>query len=182
MLLMHSLLYKTEKLRESKLVLPEHTFYVDNIFAYIPLPYMKKLYYLDVNLYMYYIGRPDQSVTIENVVKRYDQQIRVMNIMLEAYTYDEIHSMNKRLRKNMFHVLFAIMSNTIFFTTAKDSKERRELYYDMWDKLKQRDVKLYRYLKHHTSLRIFNVMPWKMTGFFTTKAYKFLCKHVKLGV
>ena len=47
MLLMHSLLYKTDKLRESKIVLPEHTFYVDNIFAYVPLPYMKKMYYLD---------------------------------------------------------------------------------------------------------------------------------------
>lgn len=56
-LLMHSLIYKTEKLRESNTVLPEHTFYVDNIFAYKPLPYMKKLYYLDIDLYRYFIGR-----------------------------------------------------------------------------------------------------------------------------
>lgn len=182
MLLMHSLLYKTEKLRDSKIVLPNHTFYVDNIFAYVPLPYMKNIYYLDVNLYMYYIGRPDQSVTLDNVVKRYDQQIRVMNIMLEAYTYDEIKKMDKGLKKNMLHILYAIMNNTIFFTTAKDSLERRKLYYDMWNNLKMRDKKLYNYLKHHTSIRIFNIISWNLKGFITTLAYKFLCKHVKLGV
>ena len=182
MLLMHSLLYKTEKLRESNIILPHHTFYVDNIYAYIPLPYMKKLYYLDVNLYMYYIGRPGQSVSIDNIVKRYDQQIRVMNIMLNAYSYDDICKMDKKLKKDMLHILYIIMNNTIFFTTAKDSPERRELYYEMWRNLKAKDIKLYNYLKHHTSIRIFNVFTWNLKGFIALMGYKFLCKHVKLGV
>ena len=83
-LLMHSMLYRTDKLRESGVVLPEHTFYVDNIFAYKPLPYTKKLYYMNIDLYRYYIGREDQSVNRENIVKRYRQQIRVMKEMLNA--------------------------------------------------------------------------------------------------
>ena len=84
-LLMHSLTYKTSKLRESNLNLPDHTFYVDNIYAYKPLPNMKTLYYLDINLYHYYIGREDQSVNINVFTKRYDQQIRVMKEMVKAY-------------------------------------------------------------------------------------------------
>ena len=51
MMLMHALLYKRENLVKSGTVLPEHTFYVDNLFAYRPLPYMNTLYYLDVDLY-----------------------------------------------------------------------------------------------------------------------------------
>ena len=43
MMLMHALFYKREKLVESGTVLPEHTFYVDNIFAYKPLPCMQTL-------------------------------------------------------------------------------------------------------------------------------------------
>ena len=35
-LIMHALVYRTEILRQSGVILPEHTFYVDNIFAYIP--------------------------------------------------------------------------------------------------------------------------------------------------
>ena len=36
-LLMHSVIYRTELLRDMGLELPEHCFYVDNIFVYVPL-------------------------------------------------------------------------------------------------------------------------------------------------
>ena len=56
-LLMHSVIYRTKILRECHLELPKHTFYVDNLFVYIPLPYVKTLYYLNVDLYRYFIGK-----------------------------------------------------------------------------------------------------------------------------
>lgn len=49
-------------LKLSQMVLPKHTFYVDNIYVYYPLPYVRKIYYLDVDFYRYFIGRDDQSV------------------------------------------------------------------------------------------------------------------------
>ena len=61
-ILMHSVIYRTKLLRECGMKLPDHTFYVDNIFVYEPLPYVKNMYYMDVNFYRYYIGREDQSV------------------------------------------------------------------------------------------------------------------------
>ena len=61
-ILMHSVIYRTQMLRDCGLELPKHTFYVDNIFVYQPLPSVKTLYYLDVNFYRYFIGREDQSV------------------------------------------------------------------------------------------------------------------------
>ena len=38
-ILMHSVIYRTELLRQCGLELPKHTFYVDNIFVYQPLPH-----------------------------------------------------------------------------------------------------------------------------------------------
>ena len=61
-ILMHSVIYRTKLLRECGLELPKHTFYVDNLFVFQPLPYVKNMYYLDVNFYHYFIGREDQSV------------------------------------------------------------------------------------------------------------------------
>ena len=61
-LLMHSVIYRTQLLRDCGLELPKHTFYVDNIFVYQPLPLVRNIYYLDVDLYRYFIGRADQSV------------------------------------------------------------------------------------------------------------------------
>ena len=59
-LLMHSVIYRTQLLRDCGLELPKHTFYVDNIFVYQPLPAVKNMYYMDVDLYRYFIGRADQ--------------------------------------------------------------------------------------------------------------------------
>ena len=40
-ILMHSVMYRTEVLRKCGMVLPKHTFYVDNIFVYQPCPTSK---------------------------------------------------------------------------------------------------------------------------------------------
>lgn len=181
MLLMHALLYKREKLLESDTWLPEHTFYVDNLFAYKPLPYMKTIYYLDVNLYHYFIGRSDQSVNKNNFVKRYEQQIRVMRCMADAYTLNEIKQMPKGLKKYMWHSLEVIMMNTIFFTCAADAPERRAALKELWQYIKQRDRKLYRKLRSRSYATAVNYLPWKMRGWVMGVGYDILCKKVKLG-
>ena len=71
-LVMHALVYRTEILRQSGIVLPEHTFYVDNLFAYCPLPYVRNIFYMDIDLYQYYLGRDDQSVN-EQMLKKADR-------------------------------------------------------------------------------------------------------------
>ena len=61
-IMMHSLIYRTDLLRASQFQLPEHTFYVDNLFVFTPLQQVKTMYYLPVDFYRYLIGREDQSV------------------------------------------------------------------------------------------------------------------------
>lgn len=183
MLLMHSLIYRTEALRESGIRLPEHTFYVDNLYAYQPLPCMRKLYYIDVDLYRYYIGRSDQSVNVDNMTKRYQQQIRVMGLMTDAYTYEYILTLEKGLRKYLLHALAAIMMNTIFFSSGgKDNrKTRKEDLKALWAHIKERDRKLYGKLRHRALPAIISWMPFGMQGAVSTWGYRFLCKFVKLG-
>lgn len=181
MYLMHALVYRTELLRGMGIKLPEHTFYVDNIFAYEPLPYVKKLFYIDIDLYRYYIGRSDQSVSIENIVKRYDQQINITKIMLNAYSYEKLERMCKPLRLQMYHCLNVMLMNTYFFTTAKDEPKRRELFADMWNELKVKDRKLYKKLKRMPFVWMLDRLCWRVKGKVTTFSYRFLCKYVKLG-
>ena len=69
-ILMHSVIYRTNLLRDCGLKLPENTFYVDNIFVFNPLPYVKTMYYMDVNFYRYFIGRADQSVNEQVMIGR----------------------------------------------------------------------------------------------------------------
>ena len=83
---MHSVIFRTQLLKDCGLHLPEHTFYVDNIYVFEPLLHVNTMYYLDVNFYRYYIGRADQSVNETVMISRLDQQIRVNKIMIDFYT------------------------------------------------------------------------------------------------
>ena len=90
-LIMHALMFQTKVLRQSGVKLPEHTFYVDNLFSYQPLPYAKNLYYMDIDLYHYYLGREDQSVNEKVLMKRIDQQIRVTELVSIMLSISSIH-------------------------------------------------------------------------------------------
>lgn len=181
MMLMHALLYKTSVLRESGIVLPEHTFYEDNYFAYMPLAYTKNAYYLNVDLYHYFIGREDQSVNGKNIIKRYENQLRVMNCMINAFSFEYIQSRPKGLEKYLKHSLCTIMSNTLYFTCGADDPERRKGLKDMWRSVKQKDKKMYNFLRYRTYAALLMPMPWKLRGFVAGRFYKALCKVVKLG-
>ena len=82
---MHAVIYRTSLLKGINLTLPKHTFYVDNIYVYKPFPYVRVMYYLDVDFYMYYTGREDQSVNQQVMMKRIDQQDRVNRIIFGAF-------------------------------------------------------------------------------------------------
>ena len=75
---MHALTYRTAVVRESGMQLPEHTFYVDFIYAYQPFPWVKTMKYLDTPFYHYFIGRDGQSVQTDVMIRRVDQ-LRLVN-------------------------------------------------------------------------------------------------------
>lgn len=182
LLLMHALVFKTEVVRSSNTVLPEHTFYVDNLFAFRPLPLCKKLYYCDVDLYQYFIGRADQSITIENLTRRYDQQIRVMKHIFGAYSFGQITGMERGLKKYMLHAIGAISMNTMMFCcSGGDNAERRAAYADFWNYTKQQDKKLSQYIRTRSLPAFVCWMPWKLRGWVMLVGYRILCKINKLG-
>ena len=181
MLLMHSLMYKREKLLASGTVLPEHTFYVDELYAYKPLPYMDTIYYLNVNLYHYFIGRADQSVNKSNMLARYEQQLRVMRAMIDSYTWQEIRAMPKGLSRYMWHSLDVIMVLALFYTCAEISEERKQAINELWQHIKQRDIKLYRKLRSASHATWVNYLGWRTRAFVLNKGYDILCKKIKLG-
>ncbi len=83
-LMMHAIVYRTDVLRACGLRLPEHTFYVDNLFVVTPLVHVRRMAYLPVELYRYFIGRVDQSVNASVMVRRADQHLRVNRLALAA--------------------------------------------------------------------------------------------------
>lgn len=140
-ILMHSVVYRTEMLRECGLELPKHTFYVDNIFVFQPLPYVKTLYYLDVNFYRYFIGRDDQSVNEKVMIGRIDQQLRVTKLML-AY-YDQSRITNYKLRHYMVRYLEIMMTVSSILAIKSGTEENMEKKKELWQHVRSENLPLY---------------------------------------
>ena len=154
-ILMHSVIYRKQLLIDCKLVLPKHTFYVDNLFVYIPLKYVKTMYYLNVDFYRYFIGREDQSVNENIMISRIDQQIKVNKLMIEQVDLNSIES--ETLYKYMLSYLeiITIVSGVLLLRsgTTENLVKKREL----WNYIKEEDICVYKNLRYGIMGRILSL-------------------------
>ena len=134
-ILMHSIIYRAKILKASGFELPEHTFYVDNLFAYEPFPYVRSLYYMNVDLYHYFIGREDQSVNEAVMISRIDQQLAVNRRMIDAVDLTTIE--NRGLRNCMVKYLSMIMTVSSALLVKEGSPESIKKRDELWEYLKR---------------------------------------------
>lgn len=154
-LLMHSVIYRTQLLRESGLDLPRHTFYVDNLFVYVPMAQVKTLYYVDKVFYHYFIGREDQSVQEGVMIRRIDQQLRVNRLMLAQVDLDQVE--NKRLRRYLLNYLEIITTiSTVLLFRAGD-KEHLEKARSFWRDMARDYPRHYQLLSRRLFGRVLNM-------------------------
>ncbi len=151
---MHSLIYKTSILIDMKLELPKHTFYVDNYYIYAPLPYLNTLYYVDVDLYRYFIGRPDQSVNEDVIMRRIDQHIRVTEHILSVHNVLEFKEARPKLYKYMESFILIMMVINSIYLIKQGTKESRAKKKELWLKLKDQSPVLYKRLRRRFSGRL----------------------------
>ncbi|PKM51779.1 MAG: glycosyl transferase [Firmicutes bacterium HGW-Firmicutes-7] len=172
---MHSLTFRTDILRAAGVKLPEHTFYVDNIFAYQPLPYVKKLMYLDIDFYQYYIGREDQSVNEKSMIKRIDQQFTVTRIVLNSYNIKEIKEIKKRSPKiakyMMRHISILILVTSILCSLSNSNEYKSEMK-KLWIELRNIDKSLYKQVKYF-SLNVVSTLPEPISKKVSISCYRF---------
>lgn len=176
--LMHSVIYRTKLLIECGLRLPEHTFYVDNIFVFNPLPYVHNMYYIDTNFYRYYIGREDQSVHESVMIKRVDQQIRVNKLMIDYITSTKVE--NKKIYNYMVKYLDIITTVSSIMLIRAKTDEALAKKKELWAYLKKKDKKLYRRLRHGFMGSTMN-LPGKSGRQISTGLYKIARKFVQFN-
>ena len=164
-ILMHSVIYRRELLIENGLDLPKHTFYVDNIFVYQPLKAVKDIYYMDVNLYRYYIGREDQSVNEQVMIGRIDQQIRVTKLMLDAFNpYDVVN-------KNLISYLEIMMVISSILAILSKDEENLKKKDELWNYLKDHNPRLYRRIRRGALGQAMN-LPGKVGRSIAVAGYR----------
>ena len=176
-ILMHSVIYRTNLLRDCGLKLPEHTFYVDNIFVFNPLPYVKTMYYMNVNFYRYFIGRDDQSVNEQVMISRIDQQIKVNKLLVDYYIAERQKILTSgKVRKYMVNYLDIITTVSSVLLIRSEQEENLEKKKELWQYIKTKDKVLWIRLRMGILGNAMN-LPGKLGRKISVDGYK-ICQRI----
>lgn len=149
-LIMHALYFRTEILKNAGVMLPEHMFYVDNIFACQPLHLVDKICYLDIDLYHYFIGREDQSVNESVHMKRIDQQIYITEYILKNVDMRACRSISRKLELYQLRFLSIMMTICNVYLLKIGTVEALDKRCALWNEVKKYDPNIYYYLRGMT--------------------------------
>ena len=130
---MHSLVYRTDFLREINYKQIEKVYYSDSQYALIPFQHAKSFYYINLCLYGYYIGRDDQSINIKVMVKNSEHQLKVFEKIFDEMDLDIVNS------KNILKYLILNMRAMIQWRILLIAKDR---------KIKNKRLEILNLIKH----------------------------------
>jgi glycosyltransferase involved in cell wall biosynthesis len=153
--LMHAIIYRTEVLRSCGLRLPGKTFYVDNLYAYIPMQYVKTIHCIDADFYRYFIGRDDQSVNEAVMMKRIDQQLKVNRLMIQSI--DLLNLENGNIRRFLAHYLEIVTVVSCILLIKSGLPENINKRNALWTEMKQQNPYLHQVLSRRLLCRLVNL-------------------------
>ena len=178
-ILMHSVVYRTSILRAAGLELPKHTFYVDNIFVYVPLPSVERIYYLNVDMYRYFIGREDQSVNEKTMASRIDQQLLITRIMIDAFVLDkEVPDASLRAYMGNYLTMMMVICSVFLLLSKRDDAEEQRAA--IWAYLQEHNPGVYRSMRYGFLGRGVNLRG-RLGHAMTIAGYRFARKLFKFN-
>ncbi len=178
--IMHSVFYRTDLVRQADLQIPLHTFYVDNIFLYYPMPLVKTIYYLDTDFYRYFIGRADQSVNEANMIKRVDQQILVSKLLLEKHDLSEIRKECPKLYRYMINYVSIMVLISALLLSLSGTEESLNKLTEYWKYIETNHPKVYPHIRYRSLAGLYKSTN-KVARAFSIGAYRLVRKFYKFN-
>ena len=163
--------YKTEILKQSGLKLFEKIFYVDMQYNFVPIICVNTFKYYKLDIYRYFIGRPDQSMNLDNFVRNRGNHEKVMKYLVEYYT-DNQDKLSKNKKEYLKLILFYMLTTHYYIYCVYSRKGKRSLYKEIksFDKyLKKENIEIYKMMNDISHIR-YN----RMTKFVFVR----LCPHL----
>lgn len=170
-MLMHAMIYRRRVILDSGLELPKNTFYVDNLYATVPLTKVETVYYMDVDLYQYFIGREDQSIQEQTMIKRMDQQLKVNKLLIDKIDYENIKEQKKQ--EALLNYLNIITSVSSILLIVSGTPEHLKMKKELWEYIKKKSPWVYKKLRFSLAGRLLH-LPGKPGRQFDKLTYKLL--------
>ncbi len=151
MISLHSATFRTEVMRDGWKPLPKHVSYEDNFMVCQTLPKTKRLHYVNIDLYLYTIGREGQSVSLEVALRKYTHHLNAARDCFTSCHLDDLQE--KPLRKYMQHAFLLLLGFGCCFSRLNGSSEADANLAAMWAECRAFDEKWADYFRYRTILR-----------------------------
>ncbi len=155
-LTIHSVAYKTQMLRACGIELPKHVFYEDNLFVYKPLPMVKKILYMDIDLYHYQIGREGQSVAEQALKKRYAHQLSIAKAIFVAHDLKTIRKEEPKLGRYMYHEAKMMLIMATAFARLNKTDQAEIHIKRLWDEVTQHAPEMGKRIRYRSEAALIN--------------------------
>lgn len=140
---MHMVTYKTEILKKMPQKIQEHCFYVDVEYVIYPLKYIKRAAVLDEFVYMYLLGTEEQSVNINNMIKRREQHQKVINNLIEYYSNEKSDYMRGIDQVVFKRIALMVLWQYYIFFNINNEKNIKEEVKQFDEKIHSQKINLY---------------------------------------
>lgn len=144
---MHALVIKSAILKENKIRLDEHSFYVDVEYILYPVPYVKTVAYYDLSIYMYRLAQVTQSVSMQGYQKHIQNHIDVIMHLTDFAEQYKIKSQSKEQVKLQYigRRIAKMVGDqiTIYMSYPPDDKDKKQEFIAFDHRLKQKSPWIY---------------------------------------
>lgn len=169
--MIHSLIYRTQFLRDIGISMPEHTFYEDNLYIYQPLGMTRRIMYHHAPMYGYFVGRDDQSINERNILKRLDQITAIAKKQITSYSLEELNRMPRHLRNYLINNACGQLFTTCALHYIEDTDSSHRMNLELWQAILSFDPALYRRLRRNPLGRL-TCLPGRAGEKFLVLVYK----------
>lgn len=139
---MYGSTFKTSILKEMGRKISEHCFYTDTEYVSYGIEKVKTIYFWHHPIYIYYVGREGQSVSVPGVIKHYKEHEHVLWNLLELYySIPEEEIGKKKFLKNRVVKEAAVHFKFLCFLPYSKQHYRELLEYKTLIEAKATDLK-----------------------------------------
>ncbi len=164
---MQAITFKTELLQSNGIVLSDR-YYTDIEYNLIPLVYVNTIYFSQINLYQYYLGREGQSVSLTGYKKHlidYINMCKKLILFYENHQSEMSEEMNLTYSKDMMNIIrfsYELLLSPLFETEDVKRKEEAKKF-DLF--IKENSMNFYKKANKIKKKSIPYICIWRITGF-----------------
>ena len=142
------------------------------------LPFVERMYYMDLDLYRYTIGREGQSVQDDISSRRYTHHLQIAESCFKSVDLDSLKT--RQQKQYMKHELFMLFGIATIFTRLNKSDEADRKLRQMWRNCENHNEKWAKHFRMYTPLTFINI-PGKFGQNFTDIIYMIANKVVRFN-